>query len=339
MKKVFQLIVLVSLLVACDSDQDKAGRFFIKGNEALNQGQYNEAVRYYTEAIALAPSMKEAYNNRGVAYYKDGRYAEAINDYSYALVQIDEHYADAIRNRANAYLADHRHSKAIEDLNRLQRIYPDSSFVYFTKGIALHEDKAYAEAIDAFEKALTMQPNDAEAMVNQANSFYMLQEFEQAEQLLNRAESIDASEPNIYNTRGLIAMEKKEYSNALNWFNIALKMDPGNAYYLNNRGYLYLQMNRISAAEEDLRRAIIGAPNNAWAYRNRGYYFHLNKRFEDAIRNFELAAKMDNEVPLLHFYWAQTLQSLNRGEEACEILSRETTTLPEVEDLRQQVCR
>ena len=81
MKKVI-LLSLIFLICACDSDQNKAGRFFIKGNESLNKGDYNEAVRLYSEAIAKNDKYTEAYNNRGVAYYRDRKFIEAINDYS-----------------------------------------------------------------------------------------------------------------------------------------------------------------------------------------------------------------------------------------------------------------
>lgn len=337
MKKYFLLLSII-FVFSCDSEEDKAGRFFIKGNEALNNGQYEQAIRFYTEALAIKPNYKEALNNRGVALYQNGRYTEAIIDYSNILVQIDTAYTDALRNRANAYLADGRYDMALEDLTKLQKTYPDSAYVYFTQGIALHESGSYAKAIEAFEQSMEKDPNDAEALVNAANSFFMLKEIQKAEDLLNKAEGLDATEPNIYNTRGMIAMEMGNLSEAQKWFDQALKMDPGNPYYFNNRGFLNLQMNELEAADEDIRRAIIGAPENAWAYRNRGILFLKRQRYDDALRNFEQANKLNSSIPLLHFFWAQTLSIQGKKLEACGHLAQEVEETEEIEALKRSVC-
>lgn len=338
MKKLL-LLCTVLLVLSCDSDEDKAGRFFIKGNEALNNGELEKAIRFYNESLTIKPNYKEALNNRGVALYQDGRYTEAIIDYSNILVQIDTAYPDAIRNRANAYLADGRYEKALEDLSRLERRFPDSAYVYFTKGIAYHESGDYQQAINAFSITLEKDPKDAEALVNAANSYFMLKQMDKAQSLLTQAEGIDASEPNIYNTRGMIAMETGQLAKAQEWFDQALKMEPGNPYYHNNRGYLLLQMDNLDAAAEDIRRAIIGAPENAWAYRNRGILFLKKERFEDAIRNFETAARFDSKIPLLHFYWAKTLSEQGLLSEACDQLELEIEDSSEITSLRNKFCK
>ena len=101
MKRLFILTVVIFCL-SCDSDQDKAGRFFLKANEAMAKGENQEAIRLYTEAIGKDDQLKEAWNNRGVANYKEKRYVEAINDYTQILLQIDPNFVDARRNRVNA---------------------------------------------------------------------------------------------------------------------------------------------------------------------------------------------------------------------------------------------
>ena len=323
MKKLLFIPILI-FLFSCDSDQDKAGRFFIKGNEALNNGQFDQAVRFYSEALAIAPNYKEALNNRGVAYYRDGRYTEAIIDYSNILVQLDTTYSDAIRNRANAYLADGKFQKALDDLNRLQRIYPDSSYVYFTKGLAHHELKAYEESIDDFKQALIKGEDSTEVYINMANSLFMMGDYDAAIERLNAAMTINYSEPNIYNTLALIESYKPQpdFGLALDLVNRALKLEANNPYFLSNRAFIYLNQNKLDEAESDIRISIIGAPKNAWAYRNRGILFYFKEDFEAAVRNFELAEGYEKGVPRMYSYWALSLQALQRSSAACEVISR-----------------
>ncbi len=337
MKKLL-ILPLILLIWSCDSEQDKAERFFLKGNEALTNGQYREAIRFYNEALALKSDYIVAYNNRGVAYYQDGKYPEAINNYSTILVQYDTLFPDALRNRANAYLADGRYERAISDLGELEEVYPDSAFIPFTKGIAFHEAKQYDEAISSFKLARNLDDDNAEILVNAANSYFMKGELQKANELLAEAELMDASEPNIYNTKGLIAMEQEDWTLAKTNFDLALKMDPGNPYYYNNRGFLNLQLDSLDAGYNDIRRAIIGDPNNAWAYRNRGILFYKQGRTEDALRNFELAQSMDERIPLLYYYWALTLISNNDNARACELIQLEMETSQQITRL-QNNCR
>lgn len=305
------------LFLACDSDENKAGRFLIKGNEALSKGDYNEAARLYTEAIAKNDVYVEAYNNRGVAYYKDGKYIEAIIDYTKILLQIDPDFSEARRNRVNAYLDAGRYEKALEDLDELDKVFADSAFVDFSRGLVYHEMKEFSLSIASFEKSFEKDNTNSETLVNVANGYYMTRDFGKAKQILQQAIGLNATEPNSYNTLALIATEEKDYPLALRHVEEAINLDVGNPFFLNNRGYIHLLIGDLEAAEKDIRRAIIGAPENPWAYRNRGILFFLQDRFADAVRNFEQAAKYDGSIPRLNFYWASALNALGQKEAAC----------------------
>ena len=54
------------LLVACNSSSSTT--YFEKGNDYFKQGDYQEAIEQYDEAIRLDPLDAIAYSNRGVSY-------------------------------------------------------------------------------------------------------------------------------------------------------------------------------------------------------------------------------------------------------------------------------
>ena len=89
MKRLSILLFLAFTILGCESDATKAERFFIKGNMALDNGDYREAIRLYTEAVDKYPEFKSALNNRGVAQYKLGHYYEAIDDYTKLIMTMD----------------------------------------------------------------------------------------------------------------------------------------------------------------------------------------------------------------------------------------------------------
>jgi Flp pilus assembly protein TadD len=75
-----------------------------------------------TAVAAEAPSMDaEAYNHRGIAYYKQGQYDQAIADYTKAL-EINPKYADVYNNRAYAYYYLKDYGRAWADLHEAQQL-------------------------------------------------------------------------------------------------------------------------------------------------------------------------------------------------------------------------
>ena len=337
--KYFVILFLVAVLLSCNSDQDKAGRFFLKGNEAMAKGEHQEAIRLYTEAIGKDDQLKEAWNNRGVANYKERRYVEAINDYTQILFQIDPDFVDARRNRVNAYLDAGRYDKAMEDLDMLEDLYPDSAFVDFTRGLVYHERKDFRASIESFEDAKSKSDNDAEILINMANGYFMLKEMDQAINLLEEAKSLDATEPNIYNTLALIEIAKvsPDYNVALENVNQALKLESNNPFFF-NRALIYLMTDELMKAQQDLRLAIMGAPENAWAYRNRGILFNKEEDYAAAIRNFRLSEDYDEKVPLTHKFWTLALLAQGKDTEACGVAKRSAQDLSNDESLKSLTC-
>ena len=85
-----------------DSTSQNAEQLFYQGLEADQQGDYDKAIKCYSEAIELNPKLTEAYYNRGNVYNEKGVYDQAIADYSKA-IELDPKLTVAYVNRGNAY--------------------------------------------------------------------------------------------------------------------------------------------------------------------------------------------------------------------------------------------
>jgi tetratricopeptide (TPR) repeat protein len=90
--------------------------------------------RSLTEVIERNPSDASAYNTRGAAYARSGRYQDAIADFSKA-IQINPGYAAAYANRALAYRQTGRNDAAMADFTRAIEADPNYGPAYLGRGI------------------------------------------------------------------------------------------------------------------------------------------------------------------------------------------------------------
>jgi S1-C subfamily serine protease len=106
-----------------------------KGNNAFEDGDYENAIKYYSLYIEKYPNDAEAYNNRGNAKNKLKDYKGAIQDYDKA-IEIRPNDADLylLRGFVKDNLKDF--SGAIQDYNKVIEINPKDSPPYYFRGLA-----------------------------------------------------------------------------------------------------------------------------------------------------------------------------------------------------------
>ncbi len=87
------------------------------------KGNYYQAIKDYSEAIALAPADAWAYNSRCWSYGLLRRAEEALADCDEALILLPDQ-PEILDSRALAYWVLDEHAKAQQDLERAWRLDP-----------------------------------------------------------------------------------------------------------------------------------------------------------------------------------------------------------------------
>jgi len=129
------------------SQKAAAEAAFNRGVKAYNNDNYDLAIKEYTEAIRLDPSLDGAYANRGGAYlekaYKEKySYDNTISDCNQA-IRMNPNNAEAYNYRGQAYLQKQNYAKAKEDLEKYFRLNPNSDSV--RAKVALSSARALAK--------------------------------------------------------------------------------------------------------------------------------------------------------------------------------------------------
>jgi tetratricopeptide (TPR) repeat protein len=82
-KKLITVIFVFFLALSSMACAETTDEWAVKGSNALENGNYDEAIRCYKQAIAKDPDNATAQYNLGLAYYKKGLNALAA-DYFYS---------------------------------------------------------------------------------------------------------------------------------------------------------------------------------------------------------------------------------------------------------------
>ena len=116
-------------------------------------------IEYYSKCLKLDPKNADAWNNKGVALEKLGRYEEAIRCFDKALEIINSEKDESVWfGKGFAFYNLGRYEEAIRCYDKALKIDPEDEVGWYIKGVALAELGRYEEAIRCFDKALEIDP-------------------------------------------------------------------------------------------------------------------------------------------------------------------------------------
>ncbi|KAH9514777.1 Stress-induced-phosphoprotein 1 [Bulinus truncatus] len=123
-----------------------------KGNQAFKEGNFPLAVQHYTEAIKRNPDDAKIYSNRAACYTKLMEFPLALKD-SEECIRLDPKFIKGYLRKGAVLLAMREPTKASLAYQR-----------------ALDLDPNNAEALDGYRKALMLESEDPEAVKQKAMS-------------------------------------------------------------------------------------------------------------------------------------------------------------------------
>lgn len=167
-----------------------------KGDSLAHEGNYDEAINAYEEAIAIAPESPLAYLGRGKAFDAKNDYRSAIADFDKVIAMAPDMAAPLMR-RGLAKAASGDAVGALADCVEAAKLDPEASGAYFCSGAAWYARGDLKRAVEAFSAAIEIDPKDA------ANHY----------------------------ARGMAQADGKNYAEAVSDFDQAAKLDSHNPNY------------------------------------------------------------------------------------------------------------
>jgi tetratricopeptide (TPR) repeat protein len=253
--------------------------YYFLGKSCNEKFDYENALGYLNQCVALNPNCAEAYTELATLYFARRDFDKAVS-YNQKAITINPNFAKAQNNLG---------------------------YIYFTIGNNLainnHKDQGaeyYAKAISLFEKALSLDPDMQGAQNNlkhvkkimsgerKVRAFTMMQSAAKTE---NNAEKItqyrqvisdDPTYDDAYNNLAVAYYYSGHVDSAMAVIEKALEINPYNPQAHNNLGYMLGTAHRYDEALKHLFIAIQIKRDYFDAYFNLGYVYMWKEDFESS---------------------------------------------------------
>jgi tetratricopeptide (TPR) repeat protein len=187
---------------------------------------------------------------------------------------------------------------------------------WFKKGYDYNEQKEYDNTIDAYTKAVELNPRYLKAYTNRGNAYFYKGQYDLAIADYHKAIELNPQDPLAYNNRGLAYYYKGQYDLAIADYNKAIQVNPEYDDAYNNRGVSYNNKDQLDLAIADYNKTIELNPQHAAAYDNRGLAHHGKGQYDLAIADYNKSIELNPQYAYAYYGKANTLAVLGKTEEA-----------------------
>lgn len=150
-------------------DQDDVDAAMALASVYARNKEEQLAEKLYQETIAHAPENWIGYNGYGYFLMHQGRYDDAIANYKKVLKLIPDNLL-ALNNIAVNYMYKDEFNEAAQSLANAARIEPSGS-IFGNTGNMYYFSGEYKKSVDMFKRALRLEPENYEWMVNIADAY------------------------------------------------------------------------------------------------------------------------------------------------------------------------
>ena len=216
--------------------------------------------------------------------------------------------------QGNKETSSGNHEKAIHYYNKAIEINPQDAEAFNNRGIAKAKLGNHKEAIQDYNKALEINPQSAEAFNNRGNAKAEIGNQKEAIQDFDQAIEVNPQSAEAFNNRGNAKTNLHQHEEAIQDYNKALEINPQSAEAFNNRGTVKAKLGNQKEAIQDFDQAIEINPQLAEAYFSRGLAKALLDNHTEAITDLDQAIAINPQDA--EAYHARGFVKQNMGDEA-----------------------
>lgn len=301
------VLFFAAVEVSAQSKKDirKATQLAQEGDNSFQRKDYRGAISKYAESIVIMPNNAKAHFWKGYAHYYLKENGQAMTELDLALSK-GFSPLEIYKLRWFLHYDNKNLDAALADIKQGLQLEPNN--LMFLVGLAEISDTKgqYKESLDAYQRAVLIEPNNAELYYNIARVQF-----------------------NLNNAQGQAAAAEEAIKRNTRFL--------GESYYL--LGDAYQKLKRPNEAGDAYARAISAKPDIYQAYRNLAEIYRSESKFNDAI---DVLKKAKNQFPndgniYTDLSWYYSLA--DRNDEAIQAAKAGIQLLPKQQLAYTNLCR
>jgi tetratricopeptide (TPR) repeat protein len=276
--------------------------------------EYSSALGHYQEAERWDPAVLGLAKNLGLSAFRVGNYPEAIRGLSLALAQKPSD--SPMRGMLGmAYFGAEKYADAVNTFSPLGTLGMQDSSVGYTWAASLFhiaDLKTAAVVLTEYERA--NHSNDARLLIGQL--WIDIGDYEQAVNTFHSALQSDPALRKAHYYAGQADIRRERWSEAAEEFQAELALDSSDADARYNLGFVYSQQSRVDDAARIFQEVVRLHPDHANAQYQLGKILLDRGQLADAVGHLENAVRLSPQTDYMHYQLQAAYRKQSRLEDA-----------------------
>jgi tetratricopeptide (TPR) repeat protein len=217
--------------------------------------------------VERANKLRELLKSRAATYESLEDFERAEGDYN-ALIEVNPINPNVYSDRGYFYMRQGRYSEAVRDFTTGSRIAPAQSSFNYGAGRALSRMGDYATAIDHYNEAIRLAPRDGVLLLSRAEAYVQVRKYTEARADYDHAIALGLRREGerffVYFGRGYANICLGDYDAAVRDMDTALTLRPGMVNAVVWRGFAREKLGQREKALADYEWALRNSPNDDW---------------------------------------------------------------------------
>lgn len=294
-------------------------------------------------------TLFDDYINQGLSYFEQNQ----LNNAKYSFLKasrIIPNKSEAYINMAAISMKRGNYPTAIIILKKAENLEGDTKqyIVFYNLGLCLQKMSRYDEAIEYYNKAISINPLFGDALFNRGMLYLKNDEFDMAltdiikagtifkkqgqKDIVDKSEEIISSivkncPQNKEVAEKLIeesskSFEGKRYEEAIIFLNVSALCDPENKETYYRLGIMYVRSENLEQAIEYFKKTTELDPANTNAYINLGGAYGRLKKHKEALDALHKALELEKNNPKIYYNIAMVYLNIGKNKEAIHYLKK-----------------
>ncbi|TKB82701.1 MAG: tetratricopeptide repeat protein [Nitrospira sp.] len=276
---------------------------FSEGRLYVTEGKPTEALAAFDEAVKADPKFVPAVLARAdVQRLSKHNCEEALVNYR-AVLTLAPNHAQAHVGVGLCLEEAGQSAEATEHFNQAAKLSPKDPTLWHELGQLYGRRKKYADAVKAFDAALTVNQKFVPAMTGRADIYLAQGLYGMAQTGYSAALALAPKSSALQIKLGIASLRQRRWAQAEELFQQALTGNPKAADAWNNLAWMAVERNQdLDDAVEWGRKAIDLQPKNAGYHDTLGWVYRARGELTRAAAQFRKAVELDPKDPVIQYH-------------------------------------